>query len=214
MENQMHISPSVFRLVANSDPKLFIEMMNIIGLPILGIVDKDPLNNTTQPEAIKSLASTMTEDYFDVQDLPPELDDIKRMAEALGYIVGISEDVKPGTQSTIEAIQNKRTFGDSKGYRLACNMHAPTRRKLLETKTPPPPPPRKTKAQIAQARQKFQDEQAGPQGPLPPDTSKNPYGHMKMPNGQPFPPPPPGKKVPYPNQHLIPKPPPPPPRKK
>jgi len=87
-------SVDVFEIVALSDRHLFEQMMSSAGLPILGEVTRDPLDHMVSSESVRAVADVITED-FDQVDLPPELDAIKRMAEALGFIVGLNEATEP-----------------------------------------------------------------------------------------------------------------------
>lgn len=87
-------SVQVMKIMAVADKPLFEEVMNSIGLPVLGHVNPDPLEKSAQPETVNSIAAGITEGIHDPVELPPELEAIKNMAEALGFIIGLDDGLQ------------------------------------------------------------------------------------------------------------------------
>lgn len=91
--NMESVVPSLAALevLAKCDTSTFCNILESIGLRILGTHKFDPLDIRVRKQAIASLASNMTEAIDDDIDLAPELAAIKNLAESFGYIVETQE---------------------------------------------------------------------------------------------------------------------------
>jgi|APGre2960657404_1045060.scaffolds.fasta_scaffold95997_2 hypothetical protein len=76
-----------YRILANSDTNLFFKEIEKIGFVLEGRKERNPLVKTVEEARVRAIASTISEDQDDNQNLEPELQAIKELAEALGFIV-------------------------------------------------------------------------------------------------------------------------------
>lgn len=116
------ITMPVLECLAISDRRVFCNIMEYIGLPIIGIKNTDPLNKSIQSESVAAMASVLAEDVNDYIELDPERKAIKRMAEDYGYIVAISEKSPPGWKHGVESMKKKGMPTD-KAFAIAWSSH-------------------------------------------------------------------------------------------
>ena len=83
----MKPSLEALEILAISDRPAFEDVMEQIGLHVVGLVDVDPLRSNVQSEQIVSIASALSEDVNDQIMVNPGIGAIKAMAEDYGYIV-------------------------------------------------------------------------------------------------------------------------------
>ena len=86
-------SITALQIMAHGDQALFEHTMATIGLPVMDVVNRDPiLGNQTSEESVSAIASFMAESNDELFELCPELDEIRKFAEAMGYVVGIDRE--------------------------------------------------------------------------------------------------------------------------
>jgi hypothetical protein len=76
-----------YRILAHSDTNLFFKEIRKIGFVLEGRTERNPLKKCVEEARVREIASTISEDQDDGQQLAPELQAIKELAEALGFIV-------------------------------------------------------------------------------------------------------------------------------
>lgn len=88
----------IYRLLAKSDPKLFLE-------------------------AIKRLGFKPTLNENESQALPPELQEIQELADALGFLVryNIDESAPPGWEKAVEKMKKDKSIDNP--FALAWSMY-------------------------------------------------------------------------------------------
>lgn len=74
-------------LIGTTDPNVFVDICESLGLRILGYQNTDPLITAGLNEEIEAFASEITEDANDFFETDPYLKSLKELAEVLGYIV-------------------------------------------------------------------------------------------------------------------------------
>jgi len=89
--NMESVVPSLAALesLAKCDAPTFCNILESIGLRVLGMHEFDPLDIRVKKQTVASLASNMAEAVDDKIDLDPDLAAIKNLAESFGYIVEI-----------------------------------------------------------------------------------------------------------------------------
>jgi hypothetical protein len=85
-------SLAVLEVLAKCDTHTFCNILESIGLRILGTHEFDPLDIRVEEQTVASLASNMTEAIDDDIDLDPELAAIKNLAESYGYVVEVLDE--------------------------------------------------------------------------------------------------------------------------
>ena len=84
-------SLAALEVLAKCDTPTFCNILESVGLRVLGTHEFDPLDVRVKEQTVTSLASNMTEAIDDDIDLDPELAAIKNLAESFGYIVEIGK---------------------------------------------------------------------------------------------------------------------------
>lgn len=76
-----------YRILAESDKKLFLNTIKKLGFVIEGKCNINPLVKSVEEARIFALSKKISEDIDEFENLSPELKAIQELAEALGFIV-------------------------------------------------------------------------------------------------------------------------------
>ncbi len=92
------MNTEIYRLLAKSDPRLFLEAIKRLGF-------KPTLNETED------------------KPLPPELQEIQELADALGFLVryNLDESAPPGWEKTVEKMKKDKSIDNP--FALAWSMY-------------------------------------------------------------------------------------------
>lgn len=80
----------LLKILAVSDPVVFENALNEVGLTILGRAKEDTLAPEVMAEQVAAIASEITEDRHDYADASNFTIAAKKLAEDYGYIVGFA----------------------------------------------------------------------------------------------------------------------------
>lgn len=108
----MRPSFKVMSILANSDQSLFEHLMAREGLDIVGVQGSDPLEMSIQEEAVSAIASTLTESIYDPLELTQRQQNLKRLAESVGYIVALGEGLDQMSGTDYNPIKGKLRHPD------------------------------------------------------------------------------------------------------
>jgi hypothetical protein len=76
-----------YKILAESDTKLFLKSIVDLGFKIEGRQNNSPLNKSVEEARIRSISNSIFEDKDEHEELPPQLLQIRDLAEALGFII-------------------------------------------------------------------------------------------------------------------------------